>query len=50
MITIAHRIKTILHSDRILVMEKGRIKEFDTPDNLLQRKGLFYEMYTKSQE
>lgn len=48
-ITIAHRIKTILHYDRILVMRDGFAKEFDTPTNLIENKqSLFYELYSKS--
>ncbi|KAL0269547.1 UNVERIFIED_CONTAM: hypothetical protein PYX00_007245 [Menopon gallinae] len=35
--TIAHRINTIMDSDRVLVMDNGRMVEFDTPYNLLQR-------------
>jgi len=44
-LTIAHRIKTILDSSRVLVMEAGRVKEFDTPDTLLKNKdSAFYKM------
>ena len=43
-ITIAHRINTILDSDRIIVLDKGTVAEFDTPAELVRRKGLFYEL------
>ena len=44
-LTIAHRIKTILDNDRVLVMESGNIKEFDQPDVLLNDKeSAFYKM------
>jgi ABC-type multidrug transport system fused ATPase/permease subunit len=36
-LTIAHRIKTVMDSDKILVLEKGRVEEFETPTVLLQR-------------
>lgn len=43
-ITIAHRINTILDSDRILVLEKGRVAEFDNPSALVDQRGLFYNL------
>ncbi|GAC95425.1 ATP-binding cassette transporter [Pseudozyma hubeiensis SY62] len=49
-ITIAHRLKTIIDYDRILVMDKGRIAENDSPAALLERKGIFYEMCRKTGE
>eukprot|EP01125_Pyxidicula_operculata_P020165 TRINITY_DN73_c1_g3_i2.p1 TRINITY_DN73_c1_g3~~TRINITY_DN73_c1_g3_i2.p1 ORF type:complete len:833 (+),score=223.34 TRINITY_DN73_c1_g3_i2:99-2501(+) len=41
-ITIAHRLNTIMDSDRILVMESGRVKEFDTPINLINDKSSMF--------
>lgn len=43
-ITIAHRINTILDSDRIVVLEAGNVKEFDTPKKLMESRGLFYKL------
>lgn len=43
-ITIAHRINTILDSDRIVVLQQGKVAEFDTPEELIKRRGLFYEL------
>ena len=44
-ITVAHRLNTVIHMDKVLVMDAGRLVEFDTPFNLLQdNRGLFYEM------
>lgn len=41
---VAHRINTILDSDRIVVLDQGVVKEFDSPAELIRRRGLFYEL------
>lgn len=46
---IAHRLKTILKYDRIIVMEGGEIVEFDTPKDLFNANGTFREMCNQSE-
>ena len=44
-LTIAHRLNTVIDYDRILVLEDGQVAEFDTPRNLMQdSNGKFYSM------
>ncbi|KAF5202715.1 ABC transporter ATP-binding protein/permease VMR1 [Thalictrum thalictroides] len=40
-ISIAHRIPTVMDCDRVLVIDAGRAKEFDKPSRLLERQSLF---------
>ncbi len=44
-IIIAHRLSTIQHVDRIIVIHKGEIKEKGNHQELLARKGLYYDLY-----
>ena len=44
-LTIAHRINTIIDYDRIMVLDQGRLAEFDTVPNLLQNtQGIFHSL------
>ncbi|KAH7140793.1 ABC transporter type 1, transmembrane domain-containing protein [Dactylonectria macrodidyma] len=43
-ITIAHRINTIIDSDRIVVLENGKVVEFDAPAVLMRQKGAFHQL------
>ena len=44
LLTIAHRLPTIIDYDKVLVMDAGVVAEFDTPHALLERGGLFSSM------
>lgn len=44
-ILIAHRLSTVMHADRIYVLEKGRVIESGTHEALLTEKGLYYAMW-----
>lgn len=42
---VAHRLATITHADRIVVIEHGEIKEVGSHDELMQLKGSYYDLY-----
>ena len=44
-IVIAHRLSTIMHATKIFVLEKGKIVENGSHDELLEHKGLYYAMW-----
>lgn len=50
MLTIAHRLNTVLGSDRIMVLAQGQVMEFDTPSALLSNENTrFYSMFAAAE-
>lgn len=46
-VVIAHRLSTIIHCDRIFVMDAGRIVEEGNFDELMEKKGIFYNLASR---
>lgn len=44
-IIIAHRLSTLKDADKIMVVDNGEIAEYDTPVNLLNKKGLYWHLH-----
>ena len=47
-LTIAHRLSTIWNADRILVLSGNHIVEEGSHDQLMQEKGMYYQLYTSA--
>jgi ATP-binding cassette subfamily B protein len=45
MLIVAHRLSTIQHADKIIVMQKGEIKEAGTHQELLKLEGIYRGLY-----
>lgn len=49
LLTVAHRLRTVIDYDRLVVLDKGHLVEFDTPYNLIRKEGgIFRSMCQKS--
>ncbi|MEZ7173350.1 ABC transporter ATP-binding protein [Sporosarcina sp. OR05] len=42
---VAHRLSTITHADKILVIDHGTLKEMGTHQSLMEKKGIYYDLY-----
>jgi len=50
LVTIAHRLRTIMDYDKVVVMAAGRVQEAGSPRELFDAKGMFYDMVAHSGE
>ena len=49
-LAIAHRLNTIIDYDKVIVMDAGKVDEFDTPSNLLNRNSVFKSIVDQSRD
>lgn len=50
MLIIAHRLSTIRHADKILVLQHGQIVEQGTHHQLMEQRGLYYDLVKRQTE
>lgn len=48
-IIVAHRLSTILNADIIFAFEKGKVAEYGTHEELMERKGVYYNLVINQQ-
>ncbi len=44
-VLISHRITTLMHADNILVLDKGKVAQFGTHEELIAREGIYKDIY-----
>ncbi len=49
-IMIAHRLRTVVDADQILVLDNGRLVEHGTHDELMKKNGLYHKLFHIQQE
>lgn len=47
---IAHRLRTVVDADQILVLDNGKLVECGTHDELMKKKGLYHKLFCIQQE
>ena len=50
MLVIAHRLSTVRHADRIVVIHEGQIREVGRHDELIARDGIYRKLYALQME
>ena len=49
-IIIAHRLSTLKDADRIMVIERGSLVEYDTKERLMEKQGLYYYLHSRQEQ
>jgi ABC-type multidrug transport system fused ATPase/permease subunit len=49
-IAVSHKLESMLDYDKVVLLDQGKLVEFDTPDNLLSRDSAFKRLYTNSRD